>query len=434
VLTPWGEIEELRRGKLLPGAGTPREEVKRNQRERLLGAMVASVGERGYEASTVADLLRLSGVSRATFYEHFRDKEECLLATFEAIVATTMEALGGQLERGGEAAAQRGLRRLLELIAAQPAAARLCFNDAYLAGKAGHAAVEQTMASVTALIAETLAKLSGRRLPEGMARGLVGGGQRIIQNHLVSGEAAALPGLAPDLWDWGLGYEPPPQPLRLSGRRPRRPGGSQEGTTMPPFAAMNQGERIVRGLARAAAECGYQAVTVAEIAARAAVSQATFYSHFGDKDTAMLAALDSAGSQMLAAMMPAGRRAADWPHGVRASIGALCTFCAAEPDLAWLTAVEVYAAGGPALEQRDRVIVGMRETLAPGFELAPQRKPIIADAIVGAVSALLYMQIVEAGPEKLPEIAPLASYMVLAPFIGAEQAAEIANGDGRGGR
>ena len=66
--TPWGDAAQLREKKLRPGRGTPREEAERNQRERLFAAMVATVAEKGYEATTVADLVKLSGVSRSAFY------------------------------------------------------------------------------------------------------------------------------------------------------------------------------------------------------------------------------------------------------------------------------------------------------------------------------------------------------------------------------
>jgi AcrR family transcriptional regulator len=74
VRTPWGDAGHLRDKKLPPGRGTPRGEAERNQRERLFAAMVATVGEKGYEATTVADLVQLSGVSRSAFYKHYDDK------------------------------------------------------------------------------------------------------------------------------------------------------------------------------------------------------------------------------------------------------------------------------------------------------------------------------------------------------------------------
>jgi hypothetical protein len=67
VLTPWGDSSELRE-RMLPGRGTPPEEAERNQRERLFAAIVATVAEKGYEATTVADLVKLSGVSGSAFY------------------------------------------------------------------------------------------------------------------------------------------------------------------------------------------------------------------------------------------------------------------------------------------------------------------------------------------------------------------------------
>ena len=73
VRTPWGDAASLRERKLRPGRGTPRDLAERNQRERLFGAMVAAVDEKGYEAATVADVVRISGVSRSAFSRHFDD-------------------------------------------------------------------------------------------------------------------------------------------------------------------------------------------------------------------------------------------------------------------------------------------------------------------------------------------------------------------------
>ena len=54
----------------------------RPQRAKLLDAMVRVVAEKGYEAATVADAVRLARVSRGTFYELFESKEACLAAAY----------------------------------------------------------------------------------------------------------------------------------------------------------------------------------------------------------------------------------------------------------------------------------------------------------------------------------------------------------------
>jgi AcrR family transcriptional regulator len=426
--TPWGDGDNLRERMLRPGPGIPREDVARSQRERVFAAMVVCVAERGYEATTVADLLELSGTSRSAFYMHFRDKEDCLLATFDALVEKSRELVDRELKKAGsdERRARKAMNALVDSIVRQPAAAKLCFNEVYAVGRRGRSAVERSMADFVAVAGDTIATVrDDGHLPQDMVQGLLGSTQMIIQSRLRRNEEKALPRHAEELWDWAFGYEPPDAPLRLGGRRTRRVDGAQHGV------AYDQAEKIIRALATIAGERGYPAVTIAEIAARASVSQATFYSYFEDKDAALVAALDSIGARMLGVVMPAARRAPDWATGVRAGLGALCGFFAAEPDLARLVAVETVGAGPVGLEQRDRTIESMHPLLEPAYEASPDTKPILAEAVLGAIWALLQAKIVATGPENLPQVAPLASYMVLAPFIGAEEAVKIANGDGR---
>ena len=58
----------------------PQPTVRASQRERLLRSVIAAVSESGYPAVTVADIVRRARVSRAAFYAHFADKEECFFA------------------------------------------------------------------------------------------------------------------------------------------------------------------------------------------------------------------------------------------------------------------------------------------------------------------------------------------------------------------
>ncbi len=109
--TPWGDATELRERMLRPGRGTPREEAEKNQRERLFAAMVATVADKGYEATTVADLVNLSGVSRSAFYRHFDDKEECFLTAAEALIEPTLGAIRAA---DGEASGDDRTRQALE--------------------------------------------------------------------------------------------------------------------------------------------------------------------------------------------------------------------------------------------------------------------------------------------------------------------------------
>src|SRR5690242_12142294 len=65
--------------------GIPPELVERNQRERLIAAMAEVCGERGYGEASVAEVAKRAGVSTASFYRQFKDRRECLLASFEEL-------------------------------------------------------------------------------------------------------------------------------------------------------------------------------------------------------------------------------------------------------------------------------------------------------------------------------------------------------------
>ena len=69
----------------VPGE-TPWERAS-SPRSRLFGAAVAVVVEKGYHATSVADIAEFAEVSRATFYKHFPDKQACVLATADALGA-----------------------------------------------------------------------------------------------------------------------------------------------------------------------------------------------------------------------------------------------------------------------------------------------------------------------------------------------------------
>lgn len=66
--------------------GLTREQVESSQRRRLVAAMMHVVGERGYVKTSVAEIIKHAGVSRATFYMLFRDKEQCFIEGLEAAI------------------------------------------------------------------------------------------------------------------------------------------------------------------------------------------------------------------------------------------------------------------------------------------------------------------------------------------------------------
>ncbi len=67
------------------------------QRRRLFAAASKVFAEHGYNEATAEAIAREAGMSKATFYAHFANKEACIIALFDAamdVVLTAMRAAG----------------------------------------------------------------------------------------------------------------------------------------------------------------------------------------------------------------------------------------------------------------------------------------------------------------------------------------------------
>ncbi|MDQ8705269.1 TetR/AcrR family transcriptional regulator [Streptomyces sp. LHD-70] len=61
-----------------------REQVVASQRVRMLMAMAEAMQEKGYVGTPVAEIIRRAGVSRETFYQQFRSKQDCFIQSLDA--------------------------------------------------------------------------------------------------------------------------------------------------------------------------------------------------------------------------------------------------------------------------------------------------------------------------------------------------------------
>jgi AcrR family transcriptional regulator len=93
------------------GRHAPPLEVRQDrQRARLFAAASAVFARAGFADATAEAIAREAGMSKATFYEHFGNKEECLLALFDAAMDVVVEGIaqaaqehGGRARRAGSA-------------------------------------------------------------------------------------------------------------------------------------------------------------------------------------------------------------------------------------------------------------------------------------------------------------------------------------------
>ena len=181
--------------------GLPREFISQNQRERIITAMVDTVAERGYNATTVANITKAASVSRRTFYEHFADKEACFLAAYDMVADHIRASMRAAAESFGEWPQQvrAALATMLRFLASEPELARLCMVEPVAAGGEIAARHRASMLGFVAILKAGRPEHSGSRpLPAATEETLVGGIASLIVREISAGRAAELEKFLPD--------------------------------------------------------------------------------------------------------------------------------------------------------------------------------------------------------------------------------------------
>jgi AcrR family transcriptional regulator len=150
-----GPPPDLHQWKLPRGRhGLPPELVRQSQRERLLAAVVRVTAAKGFQGSSVADILKEAGVGRETFYKHFKDKEDCFVTANDALVADLEAEVKRAYDQPGSwpQRARRGLATTLVWFAASPEVARVMMIEMGTVGPIASARFRDTFRRFTALL------------------------------------------------------------------------------------------------------------------------------------------------------------------------------------------------------------------------------------------------------------------------------------------
>lgn len=212
----------------------------------------------------------------------------------------------------------------------------------------------------------------------------------------------------------------------LGGRLPRGRHG------LPPeLIAANQRERLVAAIIAAVADSGYPETTIATIVKAAQLSRKTFYEHFANKEECFAAAYE-ASFDYLRQAIGGVERDGDWGRLVRARLERLLSLLSAEPDLASFFLVAPTSAGDEIVERHHKA---MRELIGEVTKGAParskkKREPLETreQALAGGVSRLIVLKLSAGEADRLSELLPALTELVLRPYLGGEEAVRIAGG------
>jgi AcrR family transcriptional regulator len=125
------------------GRHAPPLEVRLNvQRQRLFEAAAKVFSQQGYAEASAEAISKEAGMSKATFYEHFANKEECILALVEAAGEASRMAVAAAataVDEDFEAKVHARVHRFLAGLALFPEMARVVMVDVIGVGPVGAA-------------------------------------------------------------------------------------------------------------------------------------------------------------------------------------------------------------------------------------------------------------------------------------------------------
>jgi len=193
--------------------------------------------------------------------------------------------------------------------------------------------------------------------------------------------------------------------------------------------AESQRERLLAAIAQVVAANGYRQTTITDVVKLASVSTRDFYELFEGKEECFLAAFDALRDHVEELVREAAASEADWPHQTIAAIRAALEFFAAEPEFARICLIEsVSATPRNAIRFREAVLACVPALAQGRAELDDPDSllPKTEDAIIGGIVSMVTRAVVAGEAESLPALLPDLVDFALAPYLGAERAAELA--------
>ncbi|HEX5990369.1 MAG TPA: TetR/AcrR family transcriptional regulator [Solirubrobacterales bacterium] len=185
-------------GSSIPRPTTPADIGRRDQRRRIIDAMIESCAAKTYAATTITDIVARARISRTTFYKHFEDKRACFDAAIEDCIAQLQEvaASSHSPEDAPADALRKATSAVIDALTKRPGLAQLLTGDAIavdptVVGRYRRA----TIPAMESLWAQDGGEAKAHTDPR-LAFGQV---QVLILNQIATGEIDRLPELLPEI-------------------------------------------------------------------------------------------------------------------------------------------------------------------------------------------------------------------------------------------
>ena len=179
----------------------PHGEVVENQRRRLIEAVPIAVREKSFASVTVEDISAHAGVSRRTFYENFRDAEDCFLASYRQYAQEVLTVASGAAAAGSDwqERARFALQALLRYLAERPDVAHMAVIEVLAAGPVALAERDQAVALLASLIGDEALAVSPAPAPPLLLEVIAGATLQLIYARVLAGASEQLEELLPTI-------------------------------------------------------------------------------------------------------------------------------------------------------------------------------------------------------------------------------------------
>jgi AcrR family transcriptional regulator len=189
--------------------GLSPEFVARNQRDRLIAALILTLDEVGYQKTTVSMIGRRAAVSKSDFYKHFDSKDECFLAAYdfavERIRAAVVDACAEVAGEDWPTRVRAAVVTLLSTLAAEPPLAGIVLAEGLRAGRGIYDRYQAAVESFVPLLRDGAPDPpGGAAVPGAIDEAVVGGIASVLSRRATAGEAGELTKLVPDVLEFAL--------------------------------------------------------------------------------------------------------------------------------------------------------------------------------------------------------------------------------------
>lgn len=422
------------------GQASGYEERDARQRQRLRAAAIGAIASDGYDAVSIARVCDLAGCSEVTFRRHYDDLAACLKdSCADALEQTRSAAISGWLsEHGWRARLLSACTSLLSFADANRDAARVVLVESV---KAGPPLTDHMRQRVSGF--ERVLTMAFQLHPEGFPssrhtpRAVTGGVKRLVRTRLVEAAEPAHPAaLAAEIVDWICCYRTPSvERLRNRTLTPSERAGVPEEELRPPsrrrsaavarsplFPGDGEEERVLSALAHAMLQQGREVLEDETVARFAGISVERLTEAYGGAEGCMEGVLDAFFGEAAAHVAQAQRGAGAWPDSVRLGVAAFVRSLDVFPRMAQLCLLRLPLLPSLACRGEESICSHLISPLLAGAPAPEVAAGVLPDALTGALCEILPWAMLCGGPKKVKGLVDEICFLILAPYLGPEQA------------